>query len=65
MTKKSELRIGPDGIPRGWLDPEWREGIVKAKVTDPEEIRRILSQKPPALKLGPGANTVRRRGRYT
>jgi hypothetical protein len=63
MAKKNP-KIGPDGIPRGWLDPEWREGIVKAKITDPKEIKRILDQKPSALKLGLGANTVRRRGRY-
>jgi hypothetical protein len=65
MTKKTEPRIGPDGIPRGWLKDELAKRTVKAKVTDPEEIRRIMSQRPPELKLGPGANTLRRRGRYT
>jgi hypothetical protein len=59
------MRKPPDNIPRGWLKEELAKRTVKAKVTDPKEIERIMSQDPPELRLGPGADTVRRRGRYS
>jgi hypothetical protein len=54
----------PDNLPRGWLADMLRERTVKAKVTDPEKQREIFDRITTGLRLGPGANTVRRRGRY-
>jgi hypothetical protein len=53
----------PDNLPRGWLAETLRERTVKAKITDPEEKHRVITRATSRLKLGPGANTVQRRGR--
>jgi hypothetical protein len=64
MTEKKELRIGPDGIPRGWLKDELAKRTVKAKITDPEERKAFFeSLGEPLRGLGPGARTIPRRGR--
>lgn len=52
----------PDNLPRGWLAEKLRERTVRAKVTDPEEQKKIFDRI--GLDLPPGANTVRRRTRY-
>jgi hypothetical protein len=54
----------PDNLPRGWLADKLRERTVRAKVTDPRELAASFDRIANTLKLGPGANTVRRRGRY-
>jgi len=55
----------PDNLPRGWLAHKLREGVVRAKITDPEQRRAAFERIRSALvDLPPGANTVRRRGRY-
>jgi hypothetical protein len=57
----------PDNLPRGWLAEQLRQRTVRAKITDPtareasfDRIARIAD----TLRLGPGAHTIRRRGRY-
>jgi hypothetical protein len=54
----------PDNLPRGWLADKLRERTVRAKVTDPREREAIFDRITTGLRLGPGANTVRRRRRY-
>ncbi|HMJ02784.1 MAG TPA: hypothetical protein VK506_07575 [Conexibacter sp.] len=55
----------PDNLPRGWLAEKLRERTVRAKITDPEERKAAFDRIRSALvDLPPGANTVRRRGRY-
>jgi hypothetical protein len=60
-------RRRPDNVQRGVLAEALRRRTVRAKNTTPEEIEasfaRIASHTY-SLRLGPGANTVRRRGRY-
>jgi hypothetical protein len=55
----------PDNVPRGVLADKIRARAKRAKITDPDEVRqhldRIWSN---LIDLPPGANTVRRRGRY-
>lgn len=54
----------PDNVVRGSLAETLRKRTVKAKVTDPEEVKKIFDRI--GIDLPPGANTVRRRGRvYT
>lgn len=57
-------RRRPDNLPRGWLADTLRERTVRAKVTDPEELEASFDRIANTLRLGRGANTVRRRGRY-
>jgi hypothetical protein len=52
----------PDNVQRGVLAEEIRARTKRAKVTDPEEVRKIFDRI--GLDLPPGANTVRRRKRY-
>jgi hypothetical protein len=52
----------PDNVRRGSLAEKLRQRTVKAKVTDPEEQKKIFDRI--GLDLPPGANTVRRRTRY-
>ncbi len=54
----------PDNLPRGWLAATLRQRTVRAKVTDPEQQKEIFDRIFNNLRLGRGANTVRRRGRY-
>jgi hypothetical protein len=57
----------PDNLPRGWLAEKLRARTVRAKNTDPREIEASfdrIARIADRLRLGPGANTVRRRGRY-
>jgi len=54
----------PDNLPRGWLADELRKRTVRAKVTDPAKQKEVFDRIFNGLRLGPGANTVRRRGRY-
>lgn len=53
----------PDNLPRGWLADELRKRIVKAKITDPKEQEKVFDRIGNELRLGPGANTLPRRGR--
>ena len=52
----------PDNVQRGVLAETLRKRTVRAKVTDPEEIRKIFDRI--GIDLPPGADTVRRRTRY-
>jgi len=52
----------PDNVQRGVLAETLRKRTVRAKVTDPEEVKKIFDRI--GLDLPPGANTVRRRTRY-
>ncbi|HEX7291539.1 MAG TPA: hypothetical protein VF250_10480 [Conexibacter sp.] len=54
----------PDNVVRGSLAAALRARTVRAKITDPEEQKEIFDRIFSNLRLGPGANTVRRRGRY-
>ena len=55
----------PDNLPRGWLADKLRARTVRAKITDPEERRAAFDRiRSNLIDLPPGANTVRRRGRY-
>lgn len=55
----------PDNLPRGWLADTLRERTVRAKITDPEELKKHFDRiRANLIDLPPGANTVRRRGRY-
>jgi hypothetical protein len=55
-------RRPPDNLPRGWLADKLRDRTVRAKITDPEEVKKLFDRI--GLDLPPGANTVRRRTRY-
>jgi len=55
-------RRPPDNVQRGVLAEELRARTVRAKITDPEEIKKLFDRI--GLDLPPGANTVRRRTRY-
>jgi len=60
-------RRRPDNLPRGWLADELRARTVRAKITDPRDLEASfarIARLREGLRLGPGANTVRRRGRY-
>jgi hypothetical protein len=62
MPKRS-----PDNVRRGSLAEALRRRTVRAKNTTPEEIEASfarIARLTDSLRLGPGANTVRRRGRY-
>jgi hypothetical protein len=52
----------PDNVRRGSLAETLRKRTVRAKVTDPEEVKKIFDRI--GIDLPPGANTVRRRTRY-
>lgn len=54
----------PDNLPRGWLADELRKRTVRAKITDPVEREKHFDRIFNSLRLGPGANTVRRQGRF-
>jgi hypothetical protein len=55
----------PDNVRRGSLAETLRARTVRAKITDPEEVRKHLDRIwSNLIDLPPGANTVRRRGRY-
>jgi hypothetical protein len=52
----------PDNVQRGVLAETIRARAKRAKVTDPEEVKKFFDRW--GLDLPPGANTVRRRTRY-
>ena len=52
----------PDNVPRGWLADALRARTVRAKITDPEDVKKLFDRI--GIDLPPGANTVRRRTRY-
>jgi len=57
----------PDNVARGSLAETLRARTVRAKNTTPEEIEASferIARLADSLRLGRGANTVRRRGRY-
>jgi len=57
----------PDNVPRGVLAEKIRARAVRQKNTDPREREASfdrIAKLADSLRLGPGANTVRRRGRY-
>jgi hypothetical protein len=57
----------PDNVPRGVLAEALRSRTVRAKNTDPRDVAASfdrIARIADKLRLGPGANTVRRRGRY-
>lgn len=57
----------PDNVQRGVLAEALRARTVRAKNTTPEELAASfdrIARLAEGLRLGPGANTVRRRGRY-
>ncbi|HKG38305.1 MAG TPA: hypothetical protein VKB25_04885 [Conexibacter sp.] len=57
----------PDNVRRGSLAEALRARTVRAKNTDPAEVAASfdrIARLADSLRLGPGANTVRRRGRY-
>ena len=57
----------PDNVPRGVLAETLRARTVRAKNTTPEELEASfdrIARLADSLRLGRGANTVRRRGRY-
>ncbi|HEX4805411.1 MAG TPA: hypothetical protein VFU94_05885 [Conexibacter sp.] len=55
----------PDNVRRGVLAETLRKRTVRAKITDPEELERHFDRiRANLIRLPPGANTVRRRGRY-
>lgn len=52
----------PDNVQRGVLAETLRKRTVRAKITDPAEVKKLFERI--GLDLPPGANTVRRRTRY-
>jgi len=57
----------PDNVQRGVLAEKIRARAVRAKNTDPKDVAASfdrIARLAEGLRLGPGANTVRRRGRY-
>jgi hypothetical protein len=55
----------PDNVQRGVLAETIRARAKRPKITDPDELRKHLDRIWSNLvDLPPGANTVRRRGRY-
>jgi hypothetical protein len=57
----------PDNVQRGVLAEQIRARAKRAKNTDPEAVAASferIARLREGLRLGPGANTVRRRGRY-
>jgi hypothetical protein len=55
----------PDNVQRGVLAETLRARTVKAKITDPREREEVFAHiRANLIDLPPGANTVRRRGRY-
>jgi len=57
----------PDNVPRGVLAETLRKRTVRPKNTNPEDVAASferIARLAEGLRLGRGANTVRRRGRY-
>jgi len=57
----------PDNVQRGVLAEKIRARAKKPKITDPREREASfdrIARLADSLRLGPGANTIRRRGRY-
>ncbi len=52
----------PDNVQRGVLAEKIRARMVRAKITDPAEMKKFFDRM--GIDLPPGANTVRRRTRY-
>ncbi|HEU4703651.1 MAG TPA: hypothetical protein VFS37_14305 [Conexibacter sp.] len=52
----------PDNVVRGSLAAVLRARTVRAKITDPEDVKKLFDRI--GLDLPPGANTARRRTRY-